>query len=154
MARRTKRKKKQTKPGTLQEFMVVLVGGLLVVSAISVSYGLFARHVRAKDEARELRIEVLNGTGHAGLAQKVALALMARGVDVFKVENADHFGYEESILIARRQGSEVAALGRTIGCNNVIEQHREDTFVDATLVVGADFAMLDLGLERESRLNE
>ena len=61
-----------------------------------------------------IRIEVLNGTGHAGLANKVASELRRRGIDVFRVENADHFDYVETILIKRRRGTDAEALAEQL----------------------------------------
>ena len=149
-----RRRKKKRDPSYLEEALLLLMGALVTVCLISAGYGFFIRHAGAHEIPQGLRIEVLNGTGQKGLAQKVARSLMERGVDVLKVGNADHFDYRESIISVRSPNTKIVALARAMGCGNVVEQLKEDSFVDATLTIGADYSSLDLGVESESRLND
>jgi hypothetical protein len=79
---------------------------------------------------------------------------MRKKVDVLYVGNADGFDYTESVLIARKKKSEVKSLGELLGCGQFIEQLKDDTMVDATLIIGADYRTLNLGLEHGSNLSE
>ena len=151
MARRKKSKKRSNR---LQEFFVLLMSATLILCVASATYGYFVRHSSSTQPPGGLRIEVLNGTGQKGLARQIAMSLMKEGVDVFKVDNADSFAYSETILIARRQGIGLDDFGRALGCKNVIEQLKEDSFVDATLIIGADYRNLRLEHRSDSGLSE
>ena len=65
-------------------------------------------------------------------------------IDVISVDNAPHFDYEESILVATKRGADVERLGEMIGCRNVVVQIREGAIEDATLILGADYRSLNL----------
>ncbi len=157
MTKRKQRKKGKSRKriqhrGLAQTIVNFLAGLVLSVCLVSVGYGFLARHADASGIEVPIRIEVLNGTGHAGLASKVASELRKRGIDVFKVGNADHFDYEETILIKRRVGIDADVLADDIGCDKIVEQLLGVGFVDATLVVGRDYAALRLGIDPESSL--
>ena len=49
------------------------------------------RALRGREESLELRIEVLNGTGVAGLGGRLTEALTRGGLQVIKTGNAAHF---------------------------------------------------------------
>jgi len=151
---KSKTKGKKAKSSAGQTFLTLVSACAVALCLVSVSYGFFARHAGPDPDEAPFRLEVLNGTGMAGLAGDVAAALRRRGIDVFKVENADNFDYEESILIKRRAGVDSDALAREVGCENVVEQLKRDAFVDATLIVGADYAKLRLGAPSDSGLLE
>jgi hypothetical protein len=151
LARRKKRKKARSYS---QEILLILTGSALTLCALSVMYGFLIRKSMADNEIREFRIEVLNGTGTKGLARGVAVSLRKKGIDVFHVDNADNFSYEESILIGRKELDNLDALGQALGCKNIVEQLKKDSLVDATLIIGADYRTLNLGNEENSGLLE
>lgn len=128
-----------------QKMLVGLAGVVLILCAASVTSGFFLRRGGGESEGAQFRLEVLNGTGEKGLAHTAKRGLLLRGIDVIEVGNADHFDYEESVLITRKKGADVALLGKIIGCDNVVEQIRDDTLEDATLILGNDFKKLNLG---------
>lgn len=144
-----KRKKKRTRRFS-QEVALILTGSALTLCALSVMYGFLIRNSVAGE--MRYRIEVLNGTGQAGLAQRLAESARRKGIDVFQVANADSFSYAECILIGRKDGVDIDAFGRALGVHNVIEQLDAESFVDATLIIGADYHTLNL--EDSSRLLE
>jgi len=82
-------------------------------------------------------------------AHEAKRGLLLRGIDVIKVDNADHFDYPKSVLIARKEGADVELLGKIIECDNVVEQLRDDTLEDATLILGSDYRKLNLGWRHE-----
>ncbi len=146
MARRRKRKKNQRNHA--QDLLLVFTGAVLMLCVLSVFYGYRIRQSFADSELRELRIEVLNGTGQPGLAAKAAAVLRKARIDVFEFGNAPRFDYRESVLIARTKDRDLGALGKKLGCDNLIEALVEDSIVDATLILGADYQSLNLGLSR------
>jgi hypothetical protein len=129
--------------------LVALSLAALVLCAASVTYSFFAR--RGGGAAGRFRLEVQNGTTQAGLAGRAARALREMGVDVVDVGNAPR-RYEESVLVARREGADVDALAERIGCRTVVVQVREGALGDAVLILGADHGDLRLDWPRETGL--
>jgi hypothetical protein len=140
--KKTRKTRKKAKGGLAQKFLVALSGVVLILCASSITYGFFVR--LDNGEQRQFRIEVLNGTGQAGLAHEAKRELLRRGIDVIETGNADNFEYTESVLIARKANAEVRELGRILGCKQIIEQIREGTLEDASLILGADYRDLEL----------
>ncbi|MDH3215608.1 MAG: LytR C-terminal domain-containing protein [Candidatus Krumholzibacteria bacterium] len=152
MAKR--RRKKRAARNYSQEVLLVLTGSALTLCALSVMYGFMIRKSIARSEVHGVCIEILNGTGQKGLARKAAASVRKTGIDVLQAENAESFSYEESILIGRKKGVALNPLGRALGCDNVVEELREDSVVDATLILGADYRTLKLGDMEDSTLLE
>ena len=137
------RRKKKTR-GYSQEIALILTGSALTLCALSVMYGFLIRSANAGDKLTGYRIEIWNGTGEPGLAQRIADAARRKGVDVFQVGNASDFSHRESILIGRKKINGLEDFGRALGCRNFIEQLDKQSLVDATLIVGADYRSLNL----------
>ena len=146
-----RRGKRKPSAGWLQKLLLGVSGTLMILCAASITYGFFIRQSGAGASESEFRIEVLNGTGKQGLAHAAKRGLLRRGIDVIEVGNADHFSYEQSVLIARKPGTDVELLGKAIGCRNVVEQLSGDGLEDATLILGSDYQRLhlDWGLETD-----
>ena len=142
----------QKKARDYSPLLLILTGSVLTLCALSVMYGFLIRKSMADNNIRGFRIEVLNGIGEQGVARRAAVLLMKKGIDVFQVGNADSFSYTESILIGCREIGNLGSLGRALGCDNVVEELKEDSLVDATLILGADYQTLNLGGGTDSRL--
>lgn len=143
--RKKKRSSRRRKKGVGfgQKLVVALSFAVLVLCAASATWSFFVRQ-GGGGEGRPFIIEVLNGTGRAGLADEAKKGLLHLGIDVIEVGNAEHFNYGESVLIARKRGADVEKLGVKIGCRNVVVQIDEDAIEDATLILGADYRRLIL----------
>lgn len=153
MAKTGKRKRKSGGKG--QKLLVLVLGTALVLCGLSIAVGVMNWATRANEGfAGGVRLEVLNGTGEEGLGKVVARALMRKKVDVLLVGNADGFDYPQTVLIARKPKPEIEALGQLLGCKRFVEQLRDDGLIDATLIIGADYRRLDLGLDGVSNLSE
>ena len=91
----------------------------------------------------EIQVEVLNGCGEPGIGQLVMRFLREQGFDVVHIDNADHFGYRETIVLDRRGGngpSEAArAVGGALGTPNVLLQQNDERMVDVSVVIGRDY---------------
>jgi hypothetical protein len=139
-----RKRKKKSKGGFRQQLALVLTGSALTLCALSVMYGFLIRKSMAENNLHDLRIEILNGTGEQGLARAAAMSLIKKGVDVIDYGNAADFSFEESMLIARRKNDGIRALGRNLGCDNIVQQYKEDSLADAVLILGADYGKLHL----------
>jgi len=85
----------------------------------------------------DLTIEVLNGCGSEGAADRVAMLLRGAGYRVDFVGNADHFHYREDVVIARTVGlARAAPVARVLGEAAVVEQRLPGHLYDVTVVVG------------------
>lgn len=148
MAAKKKKSRVRTKSklgaGFGQKILVGLSGIVLILCAASVTSGFFLRSGSSLSETARFRLEVLNGTGKKGLAHAAKRGLLRRGIDVIEVGNADRFDYAESVLIARKRGADVEELGRILGCEYVVEQLRDGTLEDASLILGSDYRRLNL----------
>ena len=149
---RRKRNRRAVRRGLRQRLAVGFSIVVLVLCAASVGFSLFVRQTDSDGTTRALRLAVENGTGEKGIARAAEAALGRLGVQVISTGNAVRSDYAESILVARRRGGEVELLAERIGCRHVTMQFSDTAPEDATLVLGADFARLSLGLEAEKGL--
>lgn len=90
-----------------------------------------------------LRIEVLNGCGEPGLAQRMAERLQGLGQDVVRVGDAPAGEHPRTVIVDRRGRDRLSrGLARRIGPCPVVLERIEGTDVDLTLIVGADWPRL------------
>jgi hypothetical protein len=92
-----------------------------------------------------LEIEVLNGCGEAGAAQRAAERLQGLGHDVIRVDDADSHEYARTVMVDRRGRDRITReLARRLGpCPLVLEQGG-GTDADVTLILGADWREMGL----------
>jgi hypothetical protein len=96
-------------------------------------------------------VEVLNGCGLPGIADRVAERLRDGGFDVMFIGNADDFNYASTLVVDRSgDRSKALAVACAVGDASVICQMSSAAFVDATVVIGADLAAA-LSADREHR---
>jgi hypothetical protein len=92
-----------------------------------------------------IQIDVLNGCGDAGTATKFASFLRARGYDVVEMRNYKTFDLSESLVIDREgdlENAEKVAYALGVGKENIIQQINQDSYVDVSVVIGADYRKL------------
>jgi len=102
---------------------------------------------------RVFTVEVLNGTSVTGLAGRTAEVLRGFGYDIISIGNADHAGYEKTVIIDRSglEGT-VRNFAGIIRCNNISfeainrDAAEEELIIqnleyrsDFTLIIGRDF---------------
>ena len=101
---------------------------------------------------RSIRLQVLNGCGVKGLAKVVSPALRAKGFDVRETRNAGSFRYAQSLVMDRVGRPELAqAVADSLGIDRsrvTTEIARNLVDIDVTVIVGADYESLRLGLKR------
>lgn len=87
-------------------------------------------------------VEVLNGSGVAGAAGKIADALKEKGYQVVSIGNADSFGYESSRIISHRKDVQgVDGIAGILNSNDMTEDEAKGPpKADVTVIVGKDAA--------------
>ena len=94
-----------------------------------------------------VQVEVLNGCGLAGAADKVTNFLRIRKFDVVQMGNYRTFDIDESIVIDRKGNIKIAEdIADSLGINrhNVIQQVNKTYLLDVSVVVGKDYKQLML----------
>lgn len=149
---RKKRNRRAVRKGARQRLAVGLSLVVLILCVASVGFSLYVRQTDPDGRSRPLRLAIENGSGIPGIAADAETALAGLGVEVVRTGNAARFDHLESMIVVRRRGGEARLLADRIGCGRVIEQLSASAAEDATLILGADFAQLKLGLELEKDL--
>jgi hypothetical protein len=87
------------------------------------------------------RLQVLNGTGSVGLAQKASDKLGPAGVEIKLTGNAGRLDYEESQIVFYRRGDEAVAqrVQKALGVGRLVFSRTPIDVVDVTVIVGRDF---------------
>jgi len=92
-----------------------------------------------------MQIEVLNGCGVSGVADRYTDYLRKKNFDVVNTGNYRSFNIDNSIVIDRT-GNILNAeyLAEVIGIDkkNVIQQKNKNYFLDITLIIGKDYKQL------------
>jgi hypothetical protein len=131
--------------------IIILILGLLIVF---MSYSLFTKIKgngededikNSKTQAKIVQLEVMNGCGISGVAERFTNFLRQKNFDVVQVGNYMSFDIDKSIVIDRignkANAFKVAdALG--IDRKHVIQQINNDYFLDVSLIIGKDFNQL------------
>lgn len=93
----------------------------------------------------KIQVEVLNGCGVSGIADKLTDYLRSNKVDVVNLGNYRSFEIENSIIISRnnkiKNAEKIAAL---VGLdeNSIILHTNPDYLLDVTFVLGKDYRNL------------
>jgi len=122
-------------PG-LTRTVLLAVGTIVVYMAVSAVA--FLRH---HDSVCELPVvvEILNGCGRSGVAERVASHLRGCGFDVMYVGNADDFDFADTIVVDRTGDRDKAlAVAAALGEVQVVCQVTSAFFVDVTVILGDD----------------
>lgn len=95
--------------------------------------------------SKPVQVEVLNGCGLAGAADKVTNFLRNKKFDVVQMGNYRTFDIDESIVIDRKGNIKIAEdIADSLGINrhNVIQQVNKNYLLDVSIVVGKDYKQL------------
>jgi hypothetical protein len=131
-------------------FLSLLLGILLIALLIR----LFAPGLQTERSQLEshlisnvIQIEVLNGCGIPGIATRYTNLLRRAGFDVVESGNFESFEVKESFVIDRIGNIENArTVARAIGIpeTRIIREVSPHFYLDASVVIGADFDELNL----------
>lgn len=93
-----------------------------------------------------IQVEVLNGCGASGVAEKFTDFLRKEKFDVVQMGNYISFDIDNSLVIDRtgnRANAEKVAAVLGIDNKNVIMQKNDDSFLDVSVVIGKDYKRLN-----------
>jgi anionic cell wall polymer biosynthesis LytR-Cps2A-Psr (LCP) family protein len=136
-----------------QTLILPYYDGDLIKQIVLQAAGALTRPVEGTTGERLFTVEVLNGTGIAGLAGRTAELLRGFGYDVIAIGNADTSDHESTLIIDRSGYEEVVRdFAGTIRCENILMEgaSRETGELDMniknfeyrsdfTLILGMDF---------------
>ncbi len=147
-------KKTNIKSSTSNFFYNIIIA-LLAIVIIFLAYSVYLK-IKNKEEAEKelakkkaaapiIQLEVLNGCGSSGTAEKFTDFLRKNNFDVVQTGNYISFDVNKSMVIDRTGNKENAikvadALG--IDHNNIIQQINNDYILDVSLIIGKDFKQL------------
>lgn len=101
--------------------------------------------MRNEISAAKIKIEVLNGCGVSGVADKLTDYLRENKIDVVNLGNYRSFEIENSIIIGRNnkiKNAELVASLVGLDRNSVIQQINPDYLLDVTFILGKDYRNL------------
>src|SRR4029450_1824917 len=112
---------------------------LLLIAAFAVSATLRVGPKPAGTPKPPIRIELLNGSGRAGLAGELASYLRDGGFDVLEVSNADRSDYPFTLVVNRGAPPEPGkVVAEYLGTRHVVQQIGSAEMIDVTVIVGRD----------------
>ena len=104
-----------------------------------------------KQEDRILQIEVLNGCGVDGVADKFTRFLRSNDLDVVKTDNFEtmpgepNYNVQQTVVMERQgnieNGIRIAGI-LGLGPGRVLQEVNETYLIDATVIIGKDFRQL------------
>lgn len=100
---------------------------------------------KKKSAADIVQLEVLNGCGVLGVADKFTEYLRKKNFDVVQVGNYISFDIDKTLIIDRTgnvANAEKVAGFLGIDESSIIQQINNDYFLDVTLVIGKDYGQL------------
>ena len=101
---------------------------------------------RKNQASKIVQVEVLNGCGKSGVAEKFTSYLRNRNFDVVQMGNYMSFDIDKTMVIDR-SGNKANAekVAEAIGVNkkNVIQQLNNEYFLDVSIIIGKDFNQLN-----------
>ena len=127
--------------------------GNLIKEIVRQTLGGLVRSTESSHVDRIFTVEVLNGTGAAGLAGRTAELFRSFGYDVITIGNADNNNYDKTLIIDRSgYGEMVGIFAELIRCRNIrfdspSQENPEIDFniqnyeyrSDFTIIIGKDF---------------
>jgi hypothetical protein len=129
------KKSRSESPGL--DFSIASLFVLLVFCAVSVALRVGPQTLSKPKQP--IRIELLNGSGRAGLAGELASYLRDGGFDVLEVSNADRSDYRATLVVNRTGATEPGrVVAEYLGTRHVIQQMSSQEMIDVTVIVGRD----------------
>jgi len=152
--KKSAKKKVDVKSSTYNIFYNIIIFFLLVL-IVYLSYSASLKIVQKTSEAELdqnvevaseiIQMDVLNGCGISGVADRYTDFLRAHNFDVVQIGNYISFEVDETFVIDRI-GNKANALkvAEVIGIENVkvIQQLNDNYFLDVSLVIGKDYYKL------------
>ncbi len=133
--------------------IIIILLGLVVVF---MSYSLYSK-IKDNNSNKELlenknrpsniiQVEVLNGCGKSGIAEKFTSYLRNKNFDVVQMGNYISFDIDKTMIINRTENkanAEKVAEAIGIDKKNIIQQMNKEYFLDVSIIIGKDFNQLN-----------
>jgi hypothetical protein len=153
-----KKKEHYSKNLTLNASIIILILinvylGYTTTKTVTSYYNNNQYELSKDSTTSKIQIEVLNGCGKTGVADKLTDYLRAKGFDVVRLGNYRSFEIENSIVISRNdkiQNAEKVATVVGLNHENVIQQINPEYLLDVTFILGKDYKNL---IPLQKRLN-
>ncbi|RPI73208.1 MAG: LytR family transcriptional regulator [Ignavibacteriales bacterium] len=130
--------------------VIVLLAGLVIFLSFSLLTKISALAFN-EDETdlnktpKIIQLEVLNGCGITGIAEKFTNYLRKENFDVVQVGNYSSYDINNTLVVDRTGNKTNAAkVAEAIGVDskNIIQQINNDYFLDVSVIIGKDFNRL------------
>jgi hypothetical protein len=129
--------KKESRESRILDIAIAVL--FLVLAAFGVSAALRVGPQPLGKPKQQIRIELLNGSGRAGLAGELASYLRDGGFDVMEVSNAERSDYRSTLVVNRTEAPEPGkVVAEYLGTRHVIQQVGTQEMIDVTVIVGRD----------------
>ncbi len=127
--------------------ILVIINSILAYSLISIIpfTGGDDNYLQDSTAAR-IQVEVLNGCGVSGVAEKLTDYLRTNNIDVVNLGNYRSFEIENSIIISRNEkihNAEIVSAIVGLDEQNIIQQFNPDYMLDVTFILGKDYRDLN-----------
>ena len=123
--------------------ILILINAILAYSVVkTISFNDAEDSLLVDSTKARIQVEVLNGCGVSGVAEKLTDYLRTNNIDVVNLGNYRSFEIENSIIIGRNEkiynAKKVAAI---VGLDeqNIIQQINHDYMLDVTFILGKDY---------------
>jgi len=123
--------------------ILIVINAILAYSVVkTISFNDTEDYLLVDSTKARIQVEVLNGCGVSGVAEKLTDYLRTNNIDVVNLGNYRSFEIENSIIISRNEkilnAEKVAAI---IGLDNqnIIQQINPDYMLDVTFILGKDY---------------
>ena len=123
--------------------ILIVINAILAYSVVkTISFNDTEDYLLVDSTKARIQVEVLNGCGVSGVAEKLTDYLRTNNIDVVNLGNYRSFEIENSIIIGRNEkiynAEKVAAI---VGLDeqNIIQQINPDYLLDVTFILGKDY---------------
>lgn len=134
--------------------LILITGSVLGILLIALIFRVVVPRIEpGRDEdgdiliSEVIQVQVLNGAGRAGLANRFTTALRKNGFDVVETGNFESFDIPNTYVIDRLGNLENArrvARALNLGEDRIVREVSEGFYLDATVVIGLDYDSLNL----------
>jgi Na+-transporting NADH:ubiquinone oxidoreductase subunit NqrC len=140
------KKSKKSPSGIILNIFIVMLAGIVLFMSYSIYLKVSSSNASTPEDqqraAEIVQLEVLNGCGTAGIAEKFTDFLRTRNFDVVSRGNYRSFDIDNSFVIDRTGNvANAEKVADVLGINRkyIVQQTSNEYFLDVSLVIGRDF---------------
>lgn len=137
-----------------QNALLIVSGAVLALLAVALIARLAVPRIQSERTSEQdglisevIQVQVLNGAGRAGLANRFTTVLRKSGFDVVESGNFESFDVPHTYVIDRIGNLDNArrvARALNLSDERIIREVSSGFFLDATVVIGLDYDTLNL----------